>query len=438
MSRRAVKATRLAPSDALGEAVSSIIARPGRAILACVGTSLGATWFVALLGLTSTASAQVAADFTTRLATALVVTRPQPGGGSRGVATQGQQDGAPGPNYPYPANVQQRLDALPGVLAAGVFWQLTLGEPARAAEPSLAGRRPAPGLAGDHPAAGGPPVIAASPGFLAAARVKVSAGRTFGTWDQARAVPACLVGELAAKSLGISGLRRRPAILINQVTCVVIGIIGHVGWRQSILRSVLLPSSAAIALWGPPDGLAGARAAVLIRIRPGTAAVVAREAPYAISPARPRQFLVSVPPAPLRLGELVDATLSAEFWLLAWLGLVIGGLAIAAVTMIGVLPRAAEFGLRRAVGARRRHIAAQVVTESAILGLIGGLAGTSLGVAVVVIAAYWRNWAPVIEPKTVLYAPLVAAAAVVLAGLLACVPCAWIAPARTLNMFGIE
>jgi putative ABC transport system permease protein len=419
MSRRVAKPARPQLADVLGEAVASIVAWPGRAILTCLGTLLGVAWIVAVLGLASTATGRVATDFAARLATVVIV-RP------------GQPSGLPLPGYPFPRDVQQRLDALHGVLAAGVFWQLKLGEPVR-----VAGRSQSAGPTAGGKAAGGPPVIAATPGFLAAARVRVSVGRAFGGWDQAHAVPACLVGAQAAKSLGIGGLDGRPAIVINQVTCVIIGIVGHVGWRQPILRSVLLPSSAAMILWGTP-GEPGAQPAVLLRTRPGAAQIVARQAPLAISPARAPQFMASVPAAPLRLRNQVNGTLGGAFLLLGWLGLAAGGLAIATFTTIWVPHRAAEFALRRSVGARRRHIAAQILAETAILGLIGGFAGTSLGVAVVVILARARNWTPIIDPRTLVFATPVAAAAGVLAGLLACVPGTWIAPARTLSAFPLD
>lgn len=403
----------LRPSDALGEAVASIVGKPGRTVLTCAGTLLGAAWFVAVLGLVSTATGQVVTDFAERLATVVIVTQPR--------------GGLPIPSYPYPADVERRLDALPGVRAAGVFWQLRLGGPqvVSAATPT------AP--TADRGGGGNLAVLAVSPGFLAAAGATVSVGRPFGPWAQSHATPTCLIGAIAAKALGITGPRRQPAIDVDGVACVAIGIVAHVGWRQSILRSVLIPSATALAYWGPPGGGARVRPAVLIRVRPGAAGVVAREAPFAISAARPHQFTASEPPAPRRLASQVGRALGGAFVLVGWLGLVIGGLVIATATMIGVLARSAEFGLRRSVGARRRHIAAQVLAESAILGLIGGLAGSSLGVALVVIVARARHWVPVIEPRTVLYAPLVAAAAGIVAGLVGCAPGTLAAPARALN-----
>ena len=121
------------------------------------------------------------------------------------------------------------------------------------------------------------------------------------------------------------------------------------------------------------------------------------------------------------------------FYDLGWVSLAIGTLSIASVTWLSVRERAAEFGLRRAVGARRRHIVAHVVCESAILGLVGGLAGASLGVAVVILLAWARNWTPVIAPLTVLPAPLAGAAAGILAGLVPGLRAARIQPAAALS-----
>ncbi|MFK0043142.1 ABC transporter permease [Streptomyces sp. NPDC090741] len=86
-----------------------------------------------------------------------------------------------------------------------------------------------------------------------------------------------------------------------------------------------------------------------------------------------------------------------------------------------MLERTGEIGLRRALGARGRHITSQFLTESGALGSLGGLIGTSLGVLTVVVASVARNWTPVIHPATVAAAPAIG----LLTGLAAGIYPAW-------------
>ncbi|HEX9528435.1 MAG TPA: FtsX-like permease family protein [Streptosporangiaceae bacterium] len=402
--RRIRQPTRLRSADAIGEACTAILVKPARAVVTSLGTLLGVAWFVTALGLASTAGAHVTSAFAHRLPTHVWISPKRAGPAPAAV--------------PYPADVQQRLRALHGVVAAGFFWPLRLGRPVVVSGPGAARHAP---------------VIAASPGFLAAAAVQLSSGRLFDAWDQAHHAQVCVAGTVAARALGIRTLRKQRTVYINNVPCVVIGIVSSASGPQSIQRSVVLPSATAIALWGPPDERAGAMPVLLILTRPGAAGLVARQAPYVLSQDRPDQFLVRLPPGPGALRGQVISTLTSLFYALGWVSLAIGTLSIASVTWLSVRERSAEFGLRRAVGARRRHIVAHVICESAIVGLIGGLAGASLGVATIILVARARGWVPVVAPLTVLPAPVAGAAAGIMAGIIPAMFAARIQPADALT-----
>jgi putative ABC transport system permease protein len=65
--------------------------------------------------------------------------------------------------------------------------------------------------------------------------------------------------------------------------------------------------------------------------------------------------------------------------------LVVGGIVIMNIMLASVTERTREIGLRRSLGARKKHIILQFVTESAVLAATGGLIG--IGLAYVVVAA---------------------------------------------------
>jgi putative ABC transport system permease protein len=403
--------TRLGPADTVGEALRSFIARPLLATATSLGALLAVAWFVAMLGLVSTAAGQVTGAFADRLPTAIRVTAQAPR--------------LPDPPFPYPADVARRLRALPGVLGAGVYW------PVRLPRPVIVSVRPLP--RSDPGPIARPEVIAAAPGFLAAAGVQVSAGRLFDAWDQAHAVPACLVGADLGRSLGISTLTGQPTIYLDDSACAVTGIVSRAVEQPSLVDSVIVSSSTATAFFGPADLGAGAWPAILITTRPGAAGLVARELPYTISPTAPGRITASLRPGPTRLGSLVLGTLRGLFVAAAWLGLAVGALGVAGLTLFCVLQRTPEFALRRALGARRRHISTHVLAEGALLGLLGGLAGASLGLAVVVLVSAANHWTPVIAPATLWPTPLACAAVTIIAGAVPAITTAAIRPAAGLS-----
>ena len=65
--------------------------------------------------------------------------------------------------------------------------------------------------------------------------------------------------------------------------------------------------------------------------------------------------------------------------------LVVGGIVIMNIMLASVTERTREIGLRRSLGARKRHIVMQFLTESAVLAAVGGMIGIAL--AYIVVAA---------------------------------------------------
>jgi putative ABC transport system permease protein len=113
--------------------------------------------------------------------------------------------------------------------------------------------------------------------------------------------------------------------------------------------------------------------------------------------------------------------------------LLVGGVGIANVMVVSVLERRSEIGLRRALGATRRHIGEQFLAEALLLSLLGGVAGTLIGWIATAIYAMNQHTS-VLIPDEAIYGGVVAALAIgAVAGLYPAMRAARLSPTEALR-----
>lgn len=377
--------------DLFREAVSGMFARPGRMALTVLGVVLGMSALVATMGLSRTASNRIISQFDQLAATELFVT-----------ARPGSTTGIVDPRA-IPWDAPARLARLNGVVAAGSISDVDVG-----------GAMVGSSLIRDplNQSAFRVAVRAASPDAFRAVRAVLETGRVWDAGHSERADRVAVLGSDTAARLGIHDVDRLPAITIGDLVFLVVGVLRDVARKPELLGAVIIPEGTARRDFG----LAGP-GTVVVETKIGAAYVIAEQARAALRPDDQRALRVQVPQEPKRVRDEVQTDLNVMFLLLGGLSLIVGALGIANITLVGVMERTGEIGLRRAIGATRGHIAAQFLVESASMGMVGGIIGASLGVLVVVAVSAYQVWRPVLDPAAPVLAPLVGAIIGLVSGL---------------------
>jgi macrolide transport system ATP-binding/permease protein len=99
-------------------------------------------------------------------------------------------------------------------------------------------------------------------------------------------------------------------------------------------------------------------------------------------------------------------TMSVLLASIAAISLLVGGIGIMNIMLVSVTERTKEIGLRKAVGARRRDILLQFLSESVVVSAIGGLAGIALGWLITVMLTLFAGWATSISATSVILSVL--------------------------------
>ena len=220
--------------------------------------------------------------------------------------------------------------------------------------------------------------------YLFTSGVGVAQGRFMSSGDAAGGRPVCVIGTEVATNLFRNESPIGARIKIEDQSFEVIGVLEKQGsflGMFSLDNRVVIPlKQFTTTIWSNPDIGIEVKARALVQLdeaREELRQVMRRV--RRIAPNEPDDFSINQQDQFVQMFNRVAGTIAIIGLFITGLSLFVGGIGIMNIMFVSVAERTREIGIRKAIGAKRRTILLQFLTEAACICMLGGLIG--LGIA---------------------------------------------------------
>jgi putative ABC transport system permease protein len=237
--------------------------------------------------------------------------------------------------------------------------------------------------------ANNPYVLGVDEYYPTATAYSVAHGRFFTVPEVEHGVLATVIGADVREAIFPAENPIGKQVTINGMPYLVLGVLEKKGeqFGYSPDNKVVLPYKAFEHQFGFQVRTDGVRISAVPRrpedvdivIEKGTAVLRARRrVPFD----KPNDFEVTTPDQLIGQFRAITGGVTGAMILIALISLAVGGVGVMNIMLVAVTQRTREIGIRKAVGAFRRDIVRQFLTEAITLTTLGGVAGVAFGMGV--------------------------------------------------------
>jgi putative ABC transport system permease protein len=214
--------------------------------------------------------------------------------------------------------------------------------------------------------------------YLPTSGVGMSAGHFFSAAEAAGGRPVCVIGTSVATNLFGSDSPLGQRIKIGPGTFEVLGVLERQGTFMGVFnldnRAIIPIQKFMGTFWNDPDITIQVKAKQLAELEEAR-----EELRYAVrkirrlEPTDPDDFAINQQEQFVEMFRRVAGTIAAVGLFITGLSLFVGGIGIMNIMFVSVAERTREIGIRKAIGAKRRTILLQFLTEAGCICVMGGL-----------------------------------------------------------------
>jgi macrolide transport system ATP-binding/permease protein len=245
---------------------------------------------------------------------------------------------------------------------------------------------------------------------------KLALGRNFTAEDFALSRKVCILGKTVVQELFGAQYPIGQIVRIKHLPFEVVGVLRELGTSSGgndLDDVVIIPlETAQKKLLGINHiqriELSAVSRQATYRIEKDIAALMRKR--HKITGAKPDDFRIRNRTEVVEAANEATQTLSYLLIGIASVALVVGGIGIMNIMLVSVTERTREIGVRMAVGARRRDIRRQFLTEAMVLSLFGGVLGILVGIGASYALSYFGGWETLVSMGAILLACGVSAA----------------------------